>query len=86
MHLLTTKEAAKYLGISQAFLERDRWAGARIPFVRVGSRTIRYRKEDLDLYLERALDMNTIKVDQGKEKTVTGFKCPHCGQHMKVVS
>lgn len=28
-HLLTTEEAAEYLGISMAFLERDRWAGAR---------------------------------------------------------
>ena len=31
--LLTTKEAARFLGVSTAFLERDRWAGARIPFV-----------------------------------------------------
>ena len=30
-----------YLGMSIAFLERDRWAGAKIPFVRVGSRTER---------------------------------------------
>ena len=25
--LLNTKEAAKFLGVSAAFLERDRWAG-----------------------------------------------------------
>src|SRR5690606_7002383 len=41
--LLTTKEAASYLGVSVAFLERDRWAGARIQFVRVGKRAVRYR-------------------------------------------
>ena len=40
--LLTTKEAAKYLGVSEAFLERDRWKGAEIPFVRVGTRAVRY--------------------------------------------
>ncbi len=40
--LITTKEAAKILGVSVAFLERDRWAGATIPFVRVGSRAVRY--------------------------------------------
>jgi hypothetical protein len=34
--LLTTKETAELLGVSMAFLERDRWAGARIPFVKVG--------------------------------------------------
>lgn len=35
--LLTTKDATQYLGVSIAFLERDRWAGARIPFIKVGS-------------------------------------------------
>lgn len=32
--LLSTKEAAIFLGVSQAFLERDRWAGAQIPWVK----------------------------------------------------
>ena len=50
-NLLNTKEAAYYLGVSKAFLERDRWAGARIPFIKVGSRAVRYRMEDLDTYL-----------------------------------
>lgn len=49
--LLTTAEAARYLGMSKAFLERDRWAGARIPFIRVGSRSVRYRVADLETYL-----------------------------------
>ncbi|MBF0170626.1 MAG: helix-turn-helix domain-containing protein [Nitrospinae bacterium] len=49
--LLTTQEAADFLCMSRQFLERDRWAGATIPFVRVGARTIRYRREDLDRYL-----------------------------------
>lgn len=50
--LLTTAEAARYLGMSKAFLERDRWAGARIPFIRVGSRSVRYRRADLEAYLD----------------------------------
>lgn len=50
--LLTTKEAARLLGVSEAFLERDRWLGARIPFVRVGRRAIRYRHSDLDAYVQ----------------------------------
>lgn len=49
--LLCTKEAARLLGVSKAFLDRGRWAGARIPFVRVGSRAVRYRREDLDAYV-----------------------------------
>lgn len=43
--LLTTKEAAAMLGVSRAFLERDRWKGASIPYVRIGRRTIRYNPD-----------------------------------------
>lgn len=50
--LLTTKEAAPILGVSVAFLERDRWAGARIPYIQVGSRAVRYRESDLATYIE----------------------------------
>lgn len=49
--LLTTKEAARFLGVSAAFLERDRWAGARIPFIKVGSRAIRYQLSALEAYI-----------------------------------
>jgi len=61
--LLTTKEAALYLGVSSAFLERDRWAGARIPFIRVGSRAVRYRLSDLETYLASRVRRSTS--DQG---------------------
>lgn len=40
--LLTTREAAALLGMSESFLERDRYKGARIPFIRVGGRAVRY--------------------------------------------
>ena len=51
--LMTTAEAAEYLGVSMAFLERDRWAGATIPFVRIGKRAVRYRTATLDDFLEK---------------------------------
>jgi len=57
--LLTTTEAASYLGVSKAFLERDRWAGARIPFIKVGSRAVRYRQSDLDGFLDRQVRQST---------------------------
>lgn len=60
--LFTTKEAASYLGVSCAFLERDRWAGARMQFIRVGSRAVRYRKDDLDSYIERQIRHSTSEV------------------------
>lgn len=52
-NLLTTPEAATILGVSKAFLERDRWAGARIPFIKVGARAVRYRVSDLEAYIDR---------------------------------
>lgn len=57
--LLTTKQAAPILGVSVAFLERDRWAGARIPFVKIGSRAVRYRLSDLHAYIESCICQST---------------------------
>ena len=57
--LLNTKQAAEYLGVSAAFLERDRWAGARIPFVKLGTRSVRYRQDDLELYIEQQVCRST---------------------------
>lgn len=51
-NLLTTKDAAKFLSVSPAFLERDRWAGATIPYIRVGSRAVRYRMTDLRAFID----------------------------------
>ena len=50
--LLTSAQAAEYLCVSQAFLERDRWAGAKVPYIQVGSRAVRYRKVDLDKFID----------------------------------
>lgn len=57
--LLNTAQAAQFLGVSKAFLERDRWAGARIPFIKVGSRAVRYRQEDLDQFIQGRVRKST---------------------------
>lgn len=49
--LLDTKQAADYLSVSASFLEKDRWRGARIPFIRISARAIKYRIEDLEAYI-----------------------------------
>lgn len=51
--LLTTKETARYLSVSPAFLERDRWLGPTIPFIKVGKHTVRYQLSDLDDYINK---------------------------------
>jgi len=63
--LLTTKEAAQLLCVSKAFLERDRWAGAKIPFVRVGNRAVRYRLSDLEAYVESRRKVSASLFDGG---------------------
>lgn len=60
--LLNTTQAASYLGVSKAFLERDRWAGARIPFVKIGSRAVRYKESDLAHYIEQQTRLSTSQV------------------------
>ena len=37
--------------VSEAFLERDRWAGAKVPYVRVGARGVRYQPSALETYI-----------------------------------
>ena len=50
--LVGQKEAADYLDLSEATLERDRWRGGEIPYIKVGPRAIRYDLNQLDDYLE----------------------------------
>ena len=58
-NLLTTKQAAVMLGVSESFLERDRWAGAKIPFVKLGNRAVRYRGEDVQAYVSQRIRRST---------------------------
>lgn len=50
--LLTERDAAIYLGVSQVFLRKHRREGGGPPFVRIGSRNIRYRVKDLQAWVE----------------------------------
>ncbi len=59
--LLTTREAAPLLCVSVAFLERDRWAGAQVPYIRVGARAIRYRLSDLNAFIESRRCVSTVQ-------------------------
>lgn len=58
--LLTTKQAAAYLGVSLSFLEKDRVQGARIPFVRIGHRRgVRYSEAALQEFVRRSTYQST---------------------------
>ena len=63
--LFTTQEAAHYLSLSKSYLDNDRGKNALIPFIRIGSRTVRYRREDLDKFISRGLRKSTA--DMGED-------------------
>ena len=55
--ILTPVEAADCLGVSPGFLSRDRWeadksgTSPKVPFVRLGHRTVRYHWDDIQNFL-----------------------------------
>ena len=51
--LLSTKEASEYLGVADKSLANSRYTdtGMQIPYVKLGSKTVRYRQSDLDTYI-----------------------------------
>ena len=56
---LTPKKAASYLGISEAALRLWRSEDRGPRFFRAGEKLIRYRRADLDLWIESRLSQTT---------------------------
>lgn len=63
MEYMTTAEAARYTGISQAKLEKLRYTGKGCRYIRLGTSPtkaiVRYRKSDLDEWLSENLIITT---------------------------
>ena len=57
--LLTEKEVAKITGFSVRTLQKWRLTGEGPQFVRVSARAIRYRRCDIDAWIERNLRIST---------------------------
>jgi predicted DNA-binding transcriptional regulator AlpA len=63
--LLTTKEAARLLGLSHYALERYRWQGIGPPWVHPGGgRAVRYRYRDIMEWIER----NSVRPDNERDR------------------
>ncbi|MNH87237.1 Helix-turn-helix domain protein [compost metagenome] len=52
-HLLRDPQAADYLAVSIAWLQRQRWLGTGPVYVKVGSRAVRYRLSDLEAWVNQ---------------------------------
>ncbi len=57
--LLTQQEAAERLGMSPRWMEVRRYQGGGPPFVRVSSRCVRYRPEDLEAWAAERVRTST---------------------------
>ncbi len=66
--LLRTPDAARILGLKPSALENLRWKGGGPPFVRLTARAIRYRREDLEKFIEDRLRRSTSDDGQAADK------------------
>jgi len=57
--LLTERQTARYLNFTQRCLQAWRQRGGGPKYVRISSRAIRYRKIDLDDWIEERLKAST---------------------------
>lgn len=57
--LFTTREAAEYLGVSEAHLQRMRSEGGGPSFCRIGKRRVGYRAGDLSTWLGNRVATST---------------------------
>lgn len=60
--LMTTIEAARYVRLGKATLERFRVQGTGPQYCKLGG-AVRYRRVDLDAWLENSLTSSTSKAD-----------------------
>ena len=56
---LRTPEASRYLNIPESTLTKMRVTGTGPIFIRMGTKTVRYRKSDLDTWLEKRVCKTT---------------------------
>jgi len=66
--LLTEKQAAILLNYTPSFLQKRRMTGDGPPFVRISATSIRYRRKDLELFIENRIRTSTS--DQGENTQI----------------
>ncbi len=63
-HLLTTQQAAKITGLSEAWFERKRWEGGGPPYVKF-DRAVRYKESDLAAWIDAHTQQSTSSDSAG---------------------
>ena len=57
--LWTSADVEAYLKVAPGWAAKDRCGRALIPFVRIGSRAVRYRREDVERYIKTSIRKST---------------------------
>ena len=65
--LLSTKEAAKYIHMSESWLHKKAIYGNGMPFIKAGNKRI-YKKSDLDEWLEKRLVTSASEYEAKKNQ------------------
>lgn len=60
MTLLTPADTAKYLSLTEQSLAQLRYTGRGPTFRKLGAKTVRYRVEDLDAWVDAAARTSTL--------------------------
>jgi len=67
--LMSQREAARYLGLSERTLEAHRLRRTGPRFVRISKRCVRYRGEDLDSFVDaHTVATSTPRVPNGAQR------------------
>jgi excisionase family DNA binding protein len=64
---LTSRQAAKYVGVSDAALRLWRSEGRGPRFFRAGEKLIRYRRADLDSWIESRLSQSGASEERAEQ-------------------
>jgi hypothetical protein len=64
--LFSQETVAAIRGCSLATLERDRWVGIGIPFVKMG-RLVRYRKSDIRTWLDQHISIHSTAEEMSQK-------------------
>lgn len=67
--LLRQQDAAQFLDVSVRFLENRRYLGGGPPFVRLSSRAVRYRREDLEQWIAGRTFTSTSEESAGMSES-----------------
>jgi hypothetical protein len=77
--LLTPAQAAAILSVQAKVLERWRGTGGGPAFVRLSSKTIRYRRDDIDDFVAGRIRASTAAAATGRPPRQMSFGCSRAG-------